>query len=174
MKFKDWWGALLLAASMAATATILAFESIRPDNVIHFLGFYKKVFVGAAVITTAMLLWLAVTIPAWWLFGKLNVRCWFGHRKKWLAVYLFNSYNTPTRCGPCPAKDSHKSEWYESSAHWDVVQIGRWVCERPGCLAMGEKCFGDASKKRYTIEYGKLVKDEKVWANPNAQTEVKS
>lgn len=171
MKLKDWWGALLMSAAMAATATILAFESIQSNGVVQFLSFYKKVLVGAAVITTAMFLWLAVVVLATWLFGKLNVRCWFGHRKKWLAVYLFCS--SPCR-GECPAKDSHGGNWYDSKNHWDTVQIGRWVCERPGCLAMDEKCFGDASRKRYTIEFGRLVKDEKVWANPHAQTEVKS
>lgn len=167
MKFQKLIDAVALLGTLSLMFVLMVVMLAGSDAKQTLHGVVIPIFKAASAIALSLVIWAAIAFPAMWLLEKVNARCWFGHRKKWLAVYLF-SY------GHCPAKETHGT--YEGSFHerWEYVQIGRWVCEREGCLGMGEKCFGDASKKRYTIEYGRLVKDEKVWANPHAQQEVKS
>lgn len=167
MKFQKLVDAVALLGTLSMMFILLVMMLAGSDAKQTLHEVVIPVFKVAAVIALSLVIWAAIFFPAFWLLDKLNVRCWFGHKKKWVAVYLF-------RDGRCPASSTHGT--YAGSYHdrWEYVQVGRWLCEREKCLAMGEECFGDASKKRYAIEYGRLVKDEKVWANPRVQEEVKS
>lgn len=71
-----------------------------------------------------------------------NLSCFFvGHRKEYVAVkvdLLLGCFNI----------------WYRGTE-------ARWVCKRNGCKDMGSDRF----KGYLTISHGKLVVDEKAWAN---------
>jgi hypothetical protein len=85
-----------------------------------------------------------------WLLPKIHLF----HKKKWVLVY---------RCdGPfCPGKGYKHMHSFTKK-----VQVGRWVCAKEGCTAMGEECLGLTEKGILTVHNGNLVPDEKAWSNP--------
>lgn len=83
---------------------------------------------------------------------------WFGHRKKYLSVEVRKGGYGGVNCGAF----FHQLHWSQ-----DNYSLTRWVCER--CDKMGEKCLGDTKNGRWTIVNGRLVPDEKKWANFDSQ-----
>ena len=73
------------------------------------------------------------------------MKCLFGHRKRYVAIRFgwVNVYLPPMFLETVKGSEA------------------RWVCERSGCLAMGEDSF----KGSMAIEHGQIVPDHKAWAN---------
>ena len=86
--------------------------------------------------------------------------CWLiGHKKKYVGVEdIVWADDSGSLKRPCV----HDHAWLK---HCRVcgksVQIARWVC---GCGMMGETFIAQGAGI-YRVEFGKLVPDEKRWAN---------
>lgn len=110
--------------------------------------------VAIAIIMAAIILAVILARVSFWVAIRITTKVHLFHKKKWVLVY---------RCyGPfCPGmgiEHMHPSE--------EEVQVGRWVCAKEGCTAMGEECLGLTKKSVLTIHNGNLVPDEKAWSNP--------
>ena len=86
-------------------------------------------------------------------------RCWlFGHKRKYVGVE-----DRFDKRDPYPQECPHG---YKFTTHCDfcmnVMQIARWFCER--CTKGGEHAIR-RGEGLYTVSFGKLVPDEKKWAN---------
>lgn len=144
------------ATTVIATMTAIAlfilgeFPESEAAAMIRLDG--KRVVLHAAIIGGSLLVWAAILFPVMWLSEKVNARCWFGHKKKWVAVC-----DRKTLC------------LLHVNATWHLdnpFQVARWVCDRRGCRSMGEKCLGETRFGVWTVQHGELVCDEKKWANP--------
>lgn len=85
--------------------------------------------------------------------------CWLrGHEKKYVGVEdrLDKTEHYPKYC-------VHQHQFIRHCDFcWNVLQIARWVCER--CDVMGERNVR-RGEGLFTVSFGKLVPDEKKWAN---------
>lgn len=81
--------------------------------------------------------------------------CWLrGHDKKHLSIEV----RTWTS-GTCK-RPSHR--YHGGYVTQFPCYITKWVCEK--CDAMDYFCVGEAKDGAWTIEHGKVVPDEKAWA----------
>lgn len=76
------------------------------------------------------------------------MKCLFGHLKEYVAVRL-GWCNVAYMMLIFPVIDTVKGT------------TARWVCKRDGCGAMGEDTF----RGTMAIHHGKIVPDQKAWAN---------
>lgn len=76
----------------------------------------------------------------------------FGHRKRYVAIVLKSGFSC-----------SRITHSYHYMAIEEPTQVARWVCDR--CGKMGEYCLGQEIKGTWTVSGGRLVPDEKRWAN---------
>ena len=86
--------------------------------------------------------------------------CWLtGHKKKYVGVEdIVWADDSGSLKRPCV----HDHAWLKHcSVCGKSVQIARWVCE---CGMMGETFIAQGAGI-YRVEFGKLVPDEKRWAN---------
>jgi hypothetical protein len=89
----------------------------------------------------------------------VRILCWLlGHKRKYVGVEdrFDKSEIYPKYC-------PHEHQFIRHCHFcWNVMQIARWVCER--CPKMGELPIRKGEGV-YTVHFGKLVPDEKKWAN---------
>ena len=123
------------------------------DGDVLFEEDLRWVLKHALVLTFGMLGWAAVFFPVSLAIRKLVGRCIFGHDQKYVAIV--------ERRGFCELHGQYNSRWHTESNY----QVARWVCDRPGCTAMGERCLGETRYGVWTVMHGKIDQDEKKWAN---------
>lgn len=83
--------------------------------------------------------------------------CWFfGHQKKHLSIERRVFLETGI-CGRPDHPRAHKYLGVEA-----VCFVTKWVCSK--CQEMGLFCVGEEKDGAWTIEHGKIVPDEKAWA----------
>ena len=88
----------------------------------------------------------------------MNPLCLFGHKKKYVGVE-----DRFDKSDPYPKECMHGPRWTSHCTFCkNVAQIARWVCER--CQKMGQTPIW-LGQGVYTVHFGKLVADEKRWAN---------
>lgn len=83
--------------------------------------------------------------------------CVLGHRqKRYLSMDLHGKYNAQNLFVPrcrCWAGDCEFSDYHRF--------LMRWFCD--ACGSMGERCWDKTGE--WKLEHGKIVPDEKRWAN---------
>lgn len=102
---------------------------------------------------------IAIGLSLFMLIGRaiawLRTKCLFGHPRKYVAAVplkfdFYNGVGDPR---------------YETSGGITVSysHIARWVCANENCKGMGEHPIEGPGA--WTVSFGKLVPDEKRWAN---------
>jgi len=153
MERKEWFGVVAMIVSLAGLAWGLGFyehavEARIGQQDASFAAFARPMVRAAAIISLSLIVWGSVFFPAWWLLGKLNARCWFGHRKKYVGLSLRSEFRCDVGNHPF---------------HWKRAYVFRWVCDQDRCNACGETCMGD--RGAWKVEYGRIAIDEKTWAS---------
>lgn len=110
---------------------------------------FKVTYLSMGGVTAGCI--LAIAIRA------MSIACFFRHRRRYVSIYDKKFYSGQA----CDVRAFY-IHW-----HWSdtTFQVARWVCDREGCLGHGEICLGEYEKGIYTIHQGKVIIDEKRWAN---------